>query len=205
MAPLATHLLLPGPLRVVQSPPMDALSEFVSAAAATAPLARYEGKTTGGDEALPKSWRISRSEQEIGRGREAYLRAEAALGRLDCMQLGWLRAVLHGDAMAIASRQFGCVWLMNANRVIARSSSARRSSVTWATTQRHVLAGEETLEVRWDAETDAVTFSIRALSRPHHLLSWATYPYVCFQQRRFARDATAAMERAASAAPGARG
>ena len=76
-----------------------------------------------------------------------------------------------------------------ANRVL----HAEPGAITFGTTQRHVLAGEERIEVRHDDATGDVEFEVRSFSRPRHLFSWLTYPYVVGQQKRFARDATALM------------
>ena len=65
--------------------------------------------------------------------------------------------------------------------------------MSWGTTRRHVLCGEERLTVRWDAASDEVRFEVVSFSRPRHLFSVVAYPYVVGQQRRFARDATARM------------
>ena len=78
----------------------------------------------------------------------------------------------------------------------SRTSTPSRSSVTWGTTTRHILAGEETVAVSWDQGTGEVLFSIVSFSRPRHMLSLLSYPYVRAQQRRFARDAGRVMVRA---------
>ena len=103
---------------------------------------------------------------------------------------------VRGDVLAICSRQFGCAWLLNANRLLERSSGRREATLRWATSRRHVLVGEERIAVRWDARTDAVTFSVLSFSRPRHLISAVSYPLVLLQQRRFARDAGRVMVRA---------
>lgn len=190
------RVLPPGPLRIGADVDPALLASFAASAGRSAPLARYPGSTRGG--ALPERWRVCRSSSPIGKGGAAYARAAAALRALDCMQLGWLHAAFDGDGMAIASRQFGCVWLLNANRVLSREETPRACAVTWATTRRHVLAGEERLELRWDAASDDVVFSVLSFSRPRHAFSWLAYPYVCAQQARFARDAAAALGRAAN-------
>ena len=74
--------------------------------------------------------------------------------------------------------------------------SRREATLRWATSRRHVLVGEERIAVRWDARTDAVTFSVLSFSRPRHLVSAVSYPLVLLQQRRFARDAGRVMVRA---------
>ena len=82
---------------------------------------------------------------------------------------------------------------MNANRIIANERMPQQRSITWATTRRHVLCGEERLTVSYDDASDDVHFEVLSFSRPRHLFSWAAYPYVVAQQKRFARDATARM------------
>ena len=141
----------------------------------------------------PRGWVINRSRRHVGRGREAYRRASRALHELECLELPWLTAHVRDPVMVICSRQFGCLWLMNANRVLCRERCADCCSITFRTTTRHVLAGEERLSVTCDDETKDVHFEILSFSRPRHVLSWLTYPYVLHQQRRFARDASAKM------------
>ena len=63
-----------------------------------------------------------------------------------------------------------------------------------------MLCGEERLTVRWDVASDDVLFEVLSFSRPRHLFSWAAYPYVIAQQKRFAKDATAVMVRVAAEA-----
>ena len=147
---------------------------------------------------LPPRWFVNRSERQIGRGEKAYEKAAAALAALDCLELEWLTHSRDDSALAICSRQFGVLWMMNANRIIQQAAKPTECSMTWATTRRHVLCGEERLSVRIDDAGD-VHFAICSFSRPRHLFSWLAYPYVVAQQRRFARDATAVMRaRAAS-------
>lgn len=188
------------PLRLGTAPPLDALAAFAAAAEREAELCDYSGSTSDETMLPSQGWFINRSEHEVGRGREAYTKAVRALERLECMQLSWLRVRLHGKCLAICSRQFGGLWLLNANFVLRQQTDGTRSSssIAWGTSTRHVLAGEERLSVRWDASTDLVHFEILSFSRPRHFLSWATYPYVLLQQKRFAHDASLAMRDLAS-------
>lgn len=176
------------------APPRGALDGFAARSGST-PLARYPGSTASSS-SLPRGWLINRSTRRIGSGRSDFGRASCALGRLDCLELGWLTRSLQGDVLVIGSRQLGCVWLLLANRVLRRETSARVRAVTWGTTRHHVLVGEEQLSVRWDAPSDAVVFEVLSFSRPRHWLAWLSYPLVVAQQKRFARDATAAMVQA---------
>ena len=191
------------PIVLSIAPPTDELQRFALECSG-ADLTRHPAGCIERGQ-LPAGWRVNRCESAIGSGVREYERAAAALRELRMMQLPWLRAARTEDAtLAICSRQLGCCWLLNANRLLqpptsARARGGRCTRIRWATTRRHVLAGEEEVAVRWDRASDAVTFSILSYSRPRHALSVLTYPYVLLQQRRFARDATDAMRRAAAA------
>ena len=195
---LSVALWLP-PMRLCapqSQPAADDIRRFAVDASRNAQPCEYSGSIDD----VPPLWFVNRSEKTIGHGRDAYLRASAALGDLQCLELDWLTHRVHDDALAICSRQFGVVWLMNANKFIRSRDvrGGRRSSVAWATTRRHVLCGEEQLTVRWDEANDDVSFEVLSFSRPRHLFSWVAYPYVVLQQKRFARDATAVMRMRAS-------
>ena len=182
------RLCLPG-----ARPSADDLAAFARGATA-APSCTLPGSI--GDDSMPEGgWYINRHQRPIGRGRDAYRRATAALASLDCLELGWLTHRCYADCLAICSRQLGVFWVFNANRIYARHErGARACSVSWITPRRHVLAGEERLSVTWDGGDDGeVRFEVLSFSRPRHIISWATYPLVRAQQARFARDATRLM------------
>lgn len=194
---LCVALWMP-PVRVGRPSPLAIEEDALRAAAA--PLSKYNGSTDLDAPRLPRGWHVNRAETVIGHGRPAYERAANALQRLELLEHTWLTArcvrATDRELLAVCSRQWGCVWLTNTNLVLRRECGERRSSVSWGTTRRHVLAGEETVCVTHDASTDGVRFTVLSFSRPRHLFSAVAYPYVLAQQRRFARDATAAMERA---------
>ena len=186
------------PIQLGRDAPSDAaLAAFASRAALRArPCALPVGLSTAASDLLPRRfWVIQRSAKAIGRGGRAYKRAKQALDGFECMDLGWLTSRVDDDdrILAICSRQLGIVHLMNANVILRREILPRTSSVTFRTTTQHVLAGEERLAVTWDEASDEVRFEVLSFSRPRHALSWLTFPYVLYQQRRFARDATARM------------
>lgn len=114
------------PLRVRGDAPLAALRSF-AADCGGCPLSRYPRDRLCGVSAhkavLPAGWHINSHECVIGTGREAFERARLALKRFDCLQLGWLSATTAGDTLAICSRQLGCVWLMNANRLLMSSDT----------------------------------------------------------------------------------
>mmetsp|Transcript_62515 Transcript_62515/g.104039 ORF Transcript_62515/g.104039 Transcript_62515/m.104039 type:complete len:195 (-) Transcript_62515:338-922(-) len=185
------------PVHLGARAPLDGLMEFANRCA-NLPLAQYprQGLDPG---PLPVGWIVNRYESIIGCSPREYERAAAALVNFQCMQLDWLQAVRAGDVLAICARQFGCIWIMNANRLLPEPCpTSCCCSVRWGTTVRHVLAGEERVQVRWNQRRREVTFSVLSFSRPRSLQALAAYPLVLAQQRRFARDAAAAMRRAAA-------
>ena len=178
------------------APGTAALAQFAGNAATAARPCTFPSPSfsTADPSLLPRhGWMINESRQRIGRGHAAYARAARALEALECCQLNWLTAHMQDGVLAICSRQLGGVWVMNANLILRRESQRHCSSVTFRTTTRHLLAGEERLAVTWDETTDDVHFEVLSFSRPRHALSWLSYPYVLYQQRRFARDATTKM------------
>ena len=169
-------------------PPQHRLDAAIDAARVT-PTSAYRGSTETADSLPQRGWWLVQHVRCIGHGREAFARAQSGLKRLDLFEHDWLCVRRDDKTLVVASRQLGFVWLINANRVLQEVPGR----ITFGTTRRHLLAGEERIEVRLDDVTGAVELEIRSLSRPRHLLSWLTYPYVLVQQRRFAGDATRSM------------
>ena len=188
------------PIRLFARPSTADLQAFCEAAQ-DAQLCTMPGSVDD----IPPRWLVNHHERIIGHGGTAFARACTALDRLACLELPWLTHCVRDDVLAVCSRQFGIVWLMNANRIVARTPSSRRGganerSITWATTRRHVLCGEERLRVHWDkGASDEVRFEVLSFSRPRHVFAWASYPVVVAQQLRFARDAADTMSACQSA------
>ena len=192
-------MILP-PIHIASRPPSDDAIVKIASHARGARLTSYPGSTRDGDASLPRGWwSVNRKRTAVGHGGETFTRAAAALDRVEhCFDHGWLTARVldgggDGSLLVVCARQLFFVWCTNINRLLRDVSQPRVRSVAWATTVRHVLAGEERIEVRWDEATDEVTFEVLSFSRPRHWLAWVTYPLVVLQQRRFAHDATAAV------------
>lgn len=123
------------PIRVQLAPPSEALLAFAVACA----VAPFSAHPPGLIDAPPPLWYVNDHEETIGQGRAEFVRAGDALQRLDCLQLDWLRATVQGDVLAICSRQFGMLWLMNANRLLPKAASGSYCvAMSWGTTARHV-------------------------------------------------------------------
>ncbi|MCO5584719.1 hypothetical protein L7F22_038651 [Adiantum nelumboides] len=66
-----------------------------------------------------------------------------------------------------------------------------------STLKGHLLAGEERFAVKWE-EDNSVWYEILSFSKPSAFLSMATYPYVQWKQRLFAKHSSSAMLKAVS-------
>ena len=175
------------PIHVGSSAPSDVFLASACEHGALATLSSYPGSTASAA-SIPRGWYVNRCTQRVGVGPIAYKRAKCALHQLEPFRLGWLVHCGRGENMVLASRQCG-IWLVNANRILHQDDA----SITFGTTTRHVLAGEERLAIHYAACSGEVTFEVLSFSRPRHLLSWLAYPIVLMQQRRFARDASVRM------------
>jgi len=75
----------------------------------------------------------------------------------------------------------------------------RRRGFAYGTTEGHVERGEERFIIEHRTADDAVTYRIRAVSRPAHPIAWLAQPWVRSLQRRFGRLSAAALRRAVGA------
>lgn len=99
-----------------------------------------------------------------------------------------------GVVVAPTARVFA-LWWLNACRivyVVEVSQPARRFGFAYGTLPGHVERGEERFLVEW-LDDDTVWFDLLAFSQPSRWWGWLAYPLVRQQQRRFGRDACAAI------------
>lgn len=145
--------------------------------------------------ASPSGHRINALTRTIAHGSSAWRRAARALETADALELPWVRfwrsgrgsRWAPGDVVVVAARVLPWVWTANVNRVVRVRRKRGRVSVSWGTTGRHVLRGEELIAVE-KAGNGEVVFRLRSFSRPHACMAWATYPIVMYLQHAFARD-----------------
>lgn len=147
------------------------------------------------DTKSPPGFRINQLVSDIGRGHKAYRQAARALATGEALELPWVRfwrrgnghRWQRGDIIVIAARHAPFVWTSNVNKTVRVQHKSHMTSISWGTTARHVLNGEETLQV-WQEPSGEVLFRLRSFSRPHALIAWLTYPIVCYFQHKFAID-----------------
>lgn len=143
---------------------------------------------------------VDRYATELGRGDEAWVRAQAALRNWRTFDLGWVCAferdapIAVGTTVAVLIRSLG-LWSLNAARIVYVVDERDRFGFAYGTLRDHAECGEERFLIERDAG-EIVTYSIQACSRPHHPFTRIAHPWVRHLQRRFGRDSLAAMKRA---------
>jgi uncharacterized protein (UPF0548 family) len=104
-----------------------------------------------------------------------------------------------GQVVLLLARVAG-IWWPNAARivyVIDEDGPVARFAFAYGTLPGHGLRGEERFLVEWDRSDGAVWFEILAFSRPNSFLARLGRPILRRCQKRFGRDASATMLRAA--------
>jgi len=142
----------------------------------------------------------------LGRGRETFARACAALRRWEMFRLGWVEVfpaaapIRVGTTVGVLARLPG-LWSLNGCRIVALSEegdAVERCGFVYRTLPDHAVRGEERFVVEWRRDDDVVAYELHARSRPAHPLVWLGYPLARRLQKRFARDSKQAMQRAVS-------
>lgn len=178
-----------------------AILERLAGAALTYP----EVGATGSDERLEalSGYAVDRYGADLGRGPEVFARAREALFDFAMYPPAWTSVVTAGDRRPAADRLFASVirhlgfWSINPGRVIETVDGDDRAGFAFGTLPGHSERGEERFAVARDAG-DRVRFEVRAFSRPAAPLARLGAPIARALQRRFARDARAAMRASAS-------
>jgi uncharacterized protein (UPF0548 family) len=172
---------------------------LAAAVEAGGPLSYAEVGATEGP--LPAGYHHDAQQISLGRGAETFARARAAIRAWKPFDLPWVHLhrpdapIAVGEVVAFSSRQLG-LWAANVCRIVEVVDDDRRYGFAYGTLAGHVVAGEERFLVAWDPHTDEVTFEIRKFSRAAHPLVTLAGPVARWVQRRFTRDALAAVARA---------
>jgi len=140
----------------------------------------------------------------LGSGEAVLERAWVALQAWRQFDFGWVELVASGPPttvgthLAVLIRHLG-FWSLNGGRIVYTLEDDERTvrrGYAYGTLPSHAERGEEIFEVSMDRATRAVSYSIRAVSRPRSPLAWCGYPIARGLQHRFRRDSLAAMQRA---------
>ena len=153
----------------------------------------------------PSGFRVDEYNSIVGHGAAALERAKAALRAWKHFELGWLEVVpknapvAPGTVVAVLVSHLG-FWSLNGCRVVylLGAENPREFGFAYGTLSNHAEAGEEIFKVSLSEETGAVTYQIRAVSRPRALLARVGHPVARTLQARFRRDSARALAGAIS-------
>ncbi|TMG07579.1 MAG: DUF1990 domain-containing protein [Chloroflexi bacterium] len=179
----------------------SAIAEFLDRQRES-PFSYAEVGATRGDP--PRGYAIDRHSVQLAKGPTAVRRAREAIDRWAMFDADWIEVHPHGGPIsaginvAVLARILGVSYL-NACRivyVIDETGPIETYGFAYGTLRDHAEKGEERFTVIWDHADDSVRYEQFAFSRPNHLLTHLYYPLARTIQKRFARDALAAMARA---------
>lgn len=157
---------------------------------------------------IPAGYDADDSAVVIGSGEAGFERAKAALMSWRHFDLGWAGVhpadapIALGSTVAVLVRHFG-FWSLNGCRVLyflGDRSHGLTFGFAYGTLTNHAEQGEEIFEVSLNQASQAVTYRIRAVSRPRAALARLGYPLVRMLQDRFRRESGEALRRAMQAA-----
>jgi uncharacterized protein (UPF0548 family) len=191
----------------VRKPSSERLRRYLAAQAELSFTYPGIGATREGPP-FPGGYAIDHTRVELGRGAEVFQRARASLARWEQFRLGWVEPfpgdtpLVKGQIVAVLVRAGGLWWTSSARIVYTIDEvreSVARYGFAYGTLPGHAERGEERFVIDWDRRTDRVWFDILAFSRPRHWLARLGRWRVRAMQKRFAREAPAAMRRRSSA------
>ena len=172
-------------------------------------LARVSGgplsyDTPGMTRRAPKpGWPVNQIRTALGRGSQVWERAVGALERWEQYHTDWTTlappepALIPGTNFAALGRHYG-FWSVNCCRVVYGPEDAGSDGLyayAIGTLDDHSESGEERFLIERD-DDETVWFELVAYARARHPLGRLAPPLVTRVQRKFARDAAAAMKRA---------
>jgi uncharacterized protein (UPF0548 family) len=181
--------------------PSHRLLTEVLAAGATLPFSYPEVGATRNT--LPRGYFINRHAQRLGAGPACYAAASRALQDWRMFTSDWVRleprrpAISPGVTFAVYAHHYG-LWSLNLDRIVYTIADERQYGFAIGTLPWHVERGEERFVVEWHTD-DSVWFHLLAFAGAAHPLVRMAGPLGRRVQRRFAREAGAAMAAAVGA------
>jgi uncharacterized protein (UPF0548 family) len=167
----------------------------------------------------PAGFRVAEAQVVLGHGRAVFDRAVQLIAEWRPFDLGWVSVyppappTSTGTTVAVVAQHLG-FWSVHACRIVYPLDSGTVlpagtgtvpspvvAGFAYGTLADHAEIGEEIFAVALDPGTNAVTYSIRAVSREGALLARLGAPVARAFQARFRRDSLAAMQRHIGVAP----
>ncbi|EFA80379.1 hypothetical protein PPL_07213 [Heterostelium album PN500] len=153
---------------------------------------------------------IDYSKIHLGRGRECFERAVAAMKSWKMFDVDWVDFCFNdvpiavGNTVAVASKQFG-FWALNFCRVVYmidgpdEDESVIRFGFAYGTLD-HLEKGEERFTIEWRRDPNSgdgdVFYELLSFSEPQHWMTQLGYPIARFFQEKFKVDSSNAMLKA---------
>lgn len=171
---------------------------------------RHEGATRDDQSPLPSGFFHDRYRCSLGYGDWVYQQAIVALRDWRMYPRQWTFVsgpwpnLCAGAHFVTQVQHFG-FWSANCCRVVylteEEDEASRRFGFAIGTLPEHAECGEERFLVEQDKSSQEVFFDIRVFSRPSHWMAWLGFPLTRALQRRFGREAQAAMKAASQNQP----
>ncbi len=167
----------------------------------TYPSSYCEGVAVGGQNpmspyrAAPVGFVTDHWECDLGSGVETFEAARRAIRQwkmfpASMAQIEPQEAPIEVGQIVSVMFRAGPLWTANSARILRvfdESRMVNRFGFTYGTLPGHIARGEETFLVEHNRQSDRVTYSVHAFSRPAHWIAWLGYPYLRFEQTRFRR------------------
>jgi uncharacterized protein (UPF0548 family) len=188
-------------LFLIDEPSPQWISRFLDAQR-DAPFSYDEVGASREGAKAPTGYGVDHNHARLGRGRDTFERAVAALYSWKMFDVGWARLVPAdapvevGMTVAVLARHFG-FYSLNPCRISytieEEEGGLVRRGFAYGTLPEHGGRGEERFTVEWRRDDDSVFYELYAFSQPNHFLAKLGYPLARSLQRRFARDSLRAM------------
>src|SRR5262245_58618246 len=148
-------------------------------------------------------WNVDRHRVYLGRGREAFEAARRSISAWKMFPPAVAR-ICHPDVPPRQDLIVGVLykvwllplWILFPARVVWMVDEPRRFGFAYGTLTDHPERGEERFVAQWNEADNSVWYDLLAVSRPAHWLARLGYPYTRWEQARFRRLSSAAMQRA---------
>lgn len=160
------------------------------------------GATNG---AIPATYTVDRNRVQLGSGQQVFHAATSAIRKWEMFNLGWVRVfrpntpIETGANVAVLIHHFG-LWSLNTSRIVYVLNDERKYGFAYGTLREHAEQGEERFSIEWSLNDDSVSFEILAFSKPRQWQARLGMPIARMLQKKFARDAMAAMKAAVNRA-----
>jgi uncharacterized protein (UPF0548 family) len=136
--------------------------------------------------------------EKIGSGEKDFAAAKEAIRQWYMFPRSWTvilptnAPIQTGTTIAMYARFMG-IWWRNACKIVYIVDENRRFGFAYGTLPAHIECGEELFLVEMDKNND-IYYTVKAFSKPRHILAKIAYPIMRRLQDRFRRDSAVQMQ-----------